>query len=361
MNIGIVGAGAISDIYLMNLITFFPQIKVVSVCANHIENAQKKAEQYGIEATTLDGMLSDPEVELMVILTPVNTHAGLIKQCLEAGKHVYSEKTIAETADEAKELIQLAADKHLYLGCAPDTFLGASVQQTKRLLDENRIGKVLSFSISINRNNDFLTALFPFLRQPGAGALRDYLVYFVTSLVYLLGPIDEVASFVETPFPSRIGKYPQFSNYGQETPTPNESIVSSIVRLRNGITGTIHENNESNLKEQSSFILYGTEGILHLGNPNNFGDSLTLYPADYTEDPEEIVPDLPFRDNSRGAGVAEMVSAILSGSRALTDAALALHVLDALESMERSSLEHSFCRILTDCPAMPQFDADKVL
>lgn len=361
MNIGIVGAGAISDIYLKNLTTLFPQVKVISVCANHIENARKKADLYGIEAVTFEEMLSDERIELMVILTPVDTHAGLIRQCLEAGKHVYSEKTIAETAAEAKELIELASEKGLYLGCAPDTFLGASVQRAKRLLDEDRIGKVLSFSVSVNRNNDFLTALFPFLRQPGAGALRDYLVYFVTALVYLLGPIDEVASFVETPFPVRVGKYPQFSNYRQETPTPNESIVSSIIRLNNGITGTIHENNESNLKEQCSFVLYGTEGILHLGNPNDFGNLLTLYPGNFNAEPETILPDLPFSENSRGVGVAELVSSILSGTQALTDARLALHVLDALESMERSSQEHEFFRIRTYCMPLPRFDAGKVL
>ena len=360
MNVGVVGAGAISDIYLKNLTTLFPQIKVISVCANHIENAKKKAELYGIEAVTPDEMFSDPRTDLIVILTPVGSHAELIRRGLEAGKHVYSEKTIAETADEAEELLALAQQKGLYLGCAPDTFLGSSVQYAKRLLDQNRIGTVLSFSISVNRNNDFLTALFPFLRQPGAGALRDYLVYFVTALVYLLGPVAEVAAFTETPFPVRIGKFPQFSNYGQETETPNESIVSAIVRTRSGITGTIHENNESNLKEQCSFTLYGTKGILHLGNPNNFGDPLTLCPGDYDAEPEEIISDLPFSENSRGVGVAEMVSAVLAGRQALTDGHLAHHVLDILESMEKSSTDHKFMPVNSYCPALGQFESSSL-
>lgn len=358
MNIGIVGAGAISDIYLKNLTTLFPHTTVLSVCANHIENAQKKAEMYGIEAVTLADMLSDPRIELMVILTPVGSHAELIRQCLSAGKHVYSEKTIAETAEEASELIDLAKHKELYLGCAPDTFLGSSFQRVKRILDEKRIGDVLSFSISINRNNDILTSLFPFLRQPGAGALRDYLVYFITALVYLLGPASEVAAFSETPFPTRIGKFPQFSNYGQETPTPNESIVSAIVKLKNGVTGSIHENNESNIKEQCHFILYGTNGILYLGNPNNFGDPLTLFPADYQAEPETIISDLPFSENSRGVGVAEMVSAITHDRTALTDARLARHVLEILEGMEKSASGHVFLPIVSDCPLLGPFSKD---
>ena len=360
MNIGIVGAGAISDIYLKNLTSLFSNTNVISVCANHLENAQKKAETYGMKAVTLAEMLSDPEIELMVILTPMGTHYDIIKQCLNSGKHVYSEKTLAETADEAGELIELAKMKGLYLGCAPDTFLGSSFQCAKKMLDENRIGDVLSFSISINRNNDILTALFPFLRQPGAGALRDYLVYFVTALTYLLGPAAEVAAYSETPFPVRVGKYPQFSNYGQETSTPNESIVSAIVKLRSGITGTIHENNESNIKEECNFILYGTNGILHLGNPNNFGDPLTLCPADYRAESETIISDLPFSENSRGIGVAELVSAIVQNRIALTDATLALHVLDILESMEKSAAEHAFINIRSDCNQLSQFNEDNL-
>ncbi|MDO5137239.1 MAG: Gfo/Idh/MocA family oxidoreductase [Oscillospiraceae bacterium] len=360
MNIGVVGAGAISDIYLKNLTTLFPNTKVISVCANHIENAQKKADMYGLEAVTMEDMLKDPRIELMVILTPVGTHADLIRQCLNAGKHVYSEKTLAETSKGANDLLKLAKQKGLYLGCAPDTFLGSSFQSAKRMLDGNKIGDVLSFSISVNRNNDFLTALFPFLRQPGAGALRDYLVYFVTALVYLLGPAAEVAAFSETPFPVRVGKYPQFSNYGEETETPNESVVSAIVKLKNGITGSIHENNESNMKEQCRFTLYGTNGILSLGNPNNFGDPVTLFPADYQSSPEILVSDLPFSENSRGVGVAELVSAISQKRTALTDASLARHVLEILEGMEKSAAKRRFVKITSDFPTMEQFSKENL-
>ena len=345
MNIGVIGAGAISDIYLKNMSTRFPGLRVTSVSARHIENARKKADLYGIRAVTVEEMLADPDTDMVVILTPVDTHAGLIRDALNAGKHVYCEKTIAETADEAFALLDLAKEKGRYLGCAPDTFLGSSLQTARKLIDSGKIGTVHSFSVSVNRSNDFLTALFPFLRLPGAGALRDYLVYFVTALVALLGPVDTVAAFCETPYPSRVGKFPQFSNFGQETPTPNESIVSAIVRMKNGITGTIHENNESVIGEQCLFHLYGTEGILRLGNPNNFGDTITCYPADPRTAPEEIAPDLPFGDNSRGVGPAEMASAILGGREARTGAGLAAHVLEVLEAMEKSSATGAFVAV----------------
>ena len=344
MNIGIVGAGAISGIYLQNLTQRFPGCRVVSVCAAHLESARRKADEFGLSAVTFDDMLADPSVDLLVILTPVGTHFDLIRQGLEAGKHVYTEKTIAQRTAEAEILCELAASKGLQLGSAPDTFLGASVQTAKKALDDGVLGSVHSFSISVNRCNDLLTALFPFLRLPGAGALRDYLVYYVTALVSLLGPVSSVAAFVETPYPERIGKYPPFDNYGKLTQTPNESIVSATVRLRSGVIGTLHENNESCLRERSDFAVFGTVGILLLGNPNNFGDPIFLLKN--THDPAEEPVQLPFvssySENLRGIGVAEMVSAIGENRSARALGAMALHVLEVLEAIETSAREGRF-------------------
>ena len=114
MRVGVIGAGAISDIYLENMINKFDQLEVKCVAANHIESAQKKAEKYGIKACTTQEMLDDPEIDLAVVLTPVGAHYGLIKQALLAGKHVYTEKTIADDVDKAKELVALAKEKGLY-------------------------------------------------------------------------------------------------------------------------------------------------------------------------------------------------------------------------------------------------------
>ena len=347
MNIGIVGAGAISGIYLQNLTQRFPGCRVVSVCAAHLENARRKAEEFGLPAVTLDEMLADPSVDILVILTPVGTHYDLIRQGLEAGKHVYTEKTVSQHTAEARALCELAAANGLRLGSAPDTFLGASVQTAKKALDDGILGSVHSFSISVNRCNDLLTALFPFLRLPGAGALRDYLVYYVTALVSLLGPVSSVAAFVETPYPERIGKYPPFDNYGKITPTPNESIVSATVRLRSGVVGTIHENNESCLRERSDFAVFGTDGILLLGNPNNFGDPVFLLKNthDPMQEPEQLPFVSPFTENLRGLGVAEMASAIGENRPARASGGMALHVLEVLEAIETSALEGRFISV----------------
>ena len=101
MRVGVVGCGAISDIYLTNMIHNFENLEVAACCAGHLEHAKKKAEQYGIKGCTYEEILADPSIEMVVILTPAPTHEGLIRQALEAGKHVYTEKTMTLAPETA--------------------------------------------------------------------------------------------------------------------------------------------------------------------------------------------------------------------------------------------------------------------
>ena len=108
MRVGVVGCGAISDIYLTNMMHNFENLEVAACCAGHLEHAKKKAEQYGIKGCTYEEILADPSIEMVVILTPAPTHEGLIRQALEAGKHVYTEKTMTLAPETAAKLIELA-------------------------------------------------------------------------------------------------------------------------------------------------------------------------------------------------------------------------------------------------------------
>lgn len=362
--VGVVGAGAISDIYIQNMNTVFSNLRVKSVCARHFARAQAKAEKHGIEAVTFEEMLKDPEVDIAVILTPVDTHCGLIREALLAGKHVYTEKTMTDTAEKAAQLVELAKEKGRYLGCAPDTFLGSGLQAARAALDAGVIGEVNSFSVAVNRNNDVLTAVFPFLRLSGAGALRDYQVYYLTALVSLLGPVERVGALVRTPYPRRVGSVPGTDVCGKEYETPNESIVSAVLQLKSGVTGTIHQDHESVLADRADFVLYGTRGMLHLGDANTFGPSVKVLKSgpDGRTGEEPLAQTGPFRENARGLGVSEMADAIASGRENRAGAALAAHVLDVLEAMEESSQKGAFVPVASGCgrPA-PLADPEKLL
>ena len=174
MTVGIIGCGVISGIYLQNLTRVFQNIKVKSCCAQHFESAQKRAAEFGIAATTVEEMLADPEIELVVILTPPATHFSLIKQALEAGKHVYTEKVLSLAECEAKQLCDLATEKGLYLGSAPDTFMGAALQKCSQVIQGDGLGNITGFDVYVNRNMDLIACEYPIVRLAGGGVLYDF-------------------------------------------------------------------------------------------------------------------------------------------------------------------------------------------
>ena len=94
LRVGVVGCGAISDVYIDNMQRRFSNLEVIACCAKHFESAQRKAQQYGLLATTFEDMLELRDIDMLVILTPAPTHYELIRRALQAGKHVYTEKMI---------------------------------------------------------------------------------------------------------------------------------------------------------------------------------------------------------------------------------------------------------------------------
>ena len=351
MTVGVIGAGAISDIYIENMKHVFGALHVKSVCANHLERAQAKAAKHGLIACTLEEMLADAEIEMVVVLTPVDTHFSIIKRALEAGKHVYTEKTMTETTAQAAELVKIADEKGLYLGSAPDTFLGSAFQTARKAIDDGLIGEINTFSMAINRSNDVLTAMFPFLRLPGAGVLRDYQVYYLTAMISLLGPAKKVGAFVRAPYKKRVGKLPGSADFGKEYETPNESIVAAMLELENGIVGTIHQNHETMCHDRADFAIYGTKGILLLGDPNQFGQPVRLLQTDGFDAPTPQILETTgaYSENSRGLGPAEMADAIWSGRKNRASKEQAYHVLDILECMEKSSERGMIVEIPSTC------------
>lgn len=340
VTVGVAGAGTISDIYLSNMTTRFPTLRVKSVCAGHIENARKKAEKYGIAACTLEEMLSDPEIELIINLTPAHAHYSIIRSALNAGKHVYTEKTLTDSLESAAELTALAREKGLYLGSAPDTFLGAAWQAARKAIDDGLIGQVTSFAMVANRDATLMDSINAFRNQPGGGACYNYVVYYITCLVSLLGPIAQVASVCQTPIPQRRNIYPQSPHYGMMMDTPDESQVYSLLQLKSGIWGTFHLNEESVLMDQAFFAIFGTKGILYLTDPNSFGGEVKFLPNSYDfANPAgaEVLPSpFDYADNSRGVGPADLAYAIRTGSPVRPNAEIALHVMEVLTAMMKS-------------------------
>ena len=363
IRVGVVGSGIISEIYLKNMIGRFDNLDVRAVGSRHMENAQRRAAQFGIPARSVDDMLADPEIDMIVNLTPASVHEEIIRRALMAGKHVYTEKTLTTDHRSARALLALAEEKGLVLASAPDTFLGAALQTARKAIDEGRIGAVTSFAFAANRDNRVLTSFFRFLNLPGGGCGYDYMVYYLTALVSLLGPVDQVAAMVRAPFPTHRDINPDSRSFGQDIETPNESEITATLRLKSGVCGTAHLNCDTLLQDQHFFAIYGTEGMLLLPDPNGFGGEVRLLTSALDWSPERVtVLDCPFgfADNSRGLGPADTAAAIREGRASRADAHMACHVLEVIDRIMESSDRQRFVPVESACdrPApMPEREA----
>lgn len=351
--VGVVGAGAISDIYLKNMTSRFENLYVKAVCARHFESAEAKARKYGIAAVTYEEMLQDEEIGIIVNLTPAYAHYEVIKKALLCGKHVYTEKTMTDDIDKTRELVALAKAKGLYLGAAPDTFLGAALQAARSAVDDGLIGEINSFAISGNRNNDILLSAFAFLREPGGGIVFDYAVYYVTALVSILGPVSRVGSIIRAPYLTHVNCIPQNPLYGQTMKTPNESQVNAVIQMESGVTGTLHIDADSIMADQTWFMIYGTKGILMLTNPDHFEGQVKFIPEsmdfDHTADPIILCNFTPYTDNARGIGVSDMADAIMNKRACRADMDMAYHVQEILTAILKGGNSGEFMNVISTC------------
>jgi len=352
LQVGIIGAGAISGRYIETIQEKFPVMKILCVCSRRQEKAAERAAQYGIESCTLEDMLQNDEIDMVINLTPVGAHYEIIKRALLAGKHVYTEKTMTDDPEKARELIALADEKGLYLGSAPDTFLGSAIQTARKAIDDGLIGEVTSFAIAANRNNNILLSMFPFLRLPGAGLCYDYAVYHMTALVSLLGEVERVGAMIRAPYQTHVNILPDSPEFGKVMNTPNESELNAILQLKSGVSGTIMINADSILPEKTYFAVYGTEGILYLPDPNQFGEDVLYMPnwkgGDIPPASQVLSPVNPYEDESRGLGAADMAEAILTGKMPKASKELAAHVLDVLSALKQSSEKGCLISIESD-------------
>ena len=341
MRLGVIGTGKISGIYLDNLLTRYQGADIVCIASAHPEHAAKKAAEYGLKASTVDEMLSNPDVEATLILTPVGSHYDLIRRSLLAGKHVYTEKTLTDSLSSAKELLELSRSRGLCLGSAPDTFLGGLFQKARELVDSGILGTVTSFKVCATRDNMWLLPRFTFLLEKGAGVTLDYAVYYMTALVSILGPVASCAALSRNPFQD-------FTHEGTPLHNPNESELSGVLELASGVTGTFQINADSIGHDIADFAILGTKGILFLDNANMFSGTLTFLPAGKTPDQAETIPiTSPLVQNERGLGLSDMIHAIAENRAPRASQELACHVLEVLEGMLTSGKERRFIDILS--------------
>ena len=345
----VIGCGMISSIYIRNLSQMFSVIDLMAVCNIHREGAEARAREFGIpKAMTIDEAAADPEIELVVNLTPASAHYDIIRRMLLAGKHVYTEKMFTTDLDESRELVDLAAEKGLFLGVAPDTVLGAGIQTARYLIDTGIIGDVTSVQASINRNQVLNSEFFRFLRGPGGTLPYDVGVYYVGALLALLGSVTQITAF-GNPAPVHEPQVAFLNEGAAPWQIPGLNTVAAALRFECGAVGSILFDGNTVGAEQHGLTVYGTRGILKVGDPDKFGDPVTLIM------PENAPVQLPFTHGydgknllgeptsfdhygHRGIGVAEMAWALRKGRpHARLSGDYGLHCQEVLQGMDIAS------------------------
>ena len=329
--IGIIGAGNVSSQYL-NAAKFFQAFRVAAIADLELPRAQARAAEFGVEkALSVDALLADPEVKLVINLTIPNVHAAVSQQILAAGKSVYSEKPLGTVREDAKPILDAAKRQNLRVGCAPDTFLGAGLQTSRKLIDDGWIGEpVGGAAFMLSRGMEMWHPDPAFFYMPGAGPLFDIGPYYLTALVNLLGPIEKVASTAKTTFAERL--VTSQPNFGAKLPVTTPTHISALLSFASGAVGTLMTSFDVWASELPRIEIYGTEGTLSVPDPNTFGGPVRLKRAGASE-----WTTLPlthgYTENSRGLGVADMAQAITSGRPHRASGALAYHVLDTMQSI----------------------------
>jgi predicted dehydrogenase len=192
LGIGVVGCGNIAATYLRNA-ALFPGVEIRACADISSEAAERRANEFGIRAASIDDLLSADDIDLVLNLTVPNAHFDVSMAALSAGKHVFTEKPLAATATLGRQLVEEADRRGLRIGSAPDTFLGAAGRLARRLMDERAIGKVVTgTAFMMTRGMEHWHPSPQFYYQPGGGPALDMGPYYITMLVNLLGPARRV-------------------------------------------------------------------------------------------------------------------------------------------------------------------------
>jgi predicted dehydrogenase len=347
VKIGIIGCGTISGIYLKNL-TQFPGMEVIACSDVLLERAQERAAEFGVpRACTTEELLADPEVELVINLTIPNVHAEISLAALEAGKAVYSEKPLAVVREDGQRLVQVAHERGLLLGCAPDTFLGGGLQTCRKLIDDGWIGEPIAAHAAMHSHGPESWHPDPFFfYQPGAGPMFDIGPYYLSALISLLGPVKSLVGLTRTAFAERLVTSPRATYEHITVNTPTH--VTGLLNFASGVAATMIMSFDVWRSVQPNLEIHGTLGSLRLPDPNTFGGPIWLLRAGEREW-SQVPLSYGSIDNERGLGVADMAYALRQQRAYRANGEMAYHVLDIMQSFDESFQQQTYVQIASTC------------
>jgi len=337
VGVGIVGCGNISAKYLKTTQVF--SILEAVACADAIpERAQARATEFGVpKACSVDDLLADPAVEIVVNLTTPQAHKQVSLAALSAGKHVYSEKPLAVTVADGQEILSAAKAAGLRVSCAPGTFLGGGLQTCRKLIDDGAIGQpVACTAFMMSHGHESWHPDPEYYYKVGAGPMFDMGPYYLTALTTLLGPVQRLSGSAGIQIPVRtITSKPK---YGEKIEVETPDHVAGTLDFDCGAIGTIVTTFATWPSRLPFIEIYGTEATLSVPNPNSLAGPVSICQAGTRE-----FVDVPLTHEHTDGGeewgiaVADLAHAIRANRPHRATGAQAYHVLELMAGILTAS------------------------
>jgi predicted dehydrogenase len=345
--VGVIGCGAISSTYFETS-KMFDILEIVACADMAQDRAIAQAEKFGIpKACSVDELLADPEIEIVLNLTVPMAHHPIAMAALDAGKSVYNEKPLSVTREEGRTLLEKAAAKGLRVGCAPDTFMGAGLQTCRKAIDDGLIGTpVAATAFMMYHGPENFHPDPGFFYKAGGGPMFDMGPYYITAMVNMLGPVGNVTGSAKITFPERtIATGPKAAT---KIPVEIPTHVVGILDFRSHVVATLTTSFDVWTSNAPIIEIYGSEGTLSVPDPNAFGGPVRVKRVG-EEEWREIPLANGYTEQSRSIGLADMAVSIRSGRKHRANDEMAYHVLDIMHAVHDSAREGRRVELKSTC------------
>lgn len=345
----------ISETYLHNIAERYKSIEVTGITDRRMSTAEDKASRFGVKAMSYDELIHSPEIDVILNLTNPSQHFQVSMDALSHGKHVYEEKPLALSVEEGEKLLDYADKRGLSIGCAPDMFLGSSLQTMYRALNDGWIGEPVAAAAAwSSRGHERWHSNPGFYYQNGGGPLMDMGPYYITALVAALGSVSRVSGMSKKTFEERTVSA-DGALYGEKIPVNVDTHYQCLLEFENGIIATLFLSFDVWKNTLPNIEIYGTHGTLIGPDPNTLEGSVKVFDV-YKNEFYQIPSMNPFTGNVRGIGLAQMCKAIENGTPTFASGELALHCLDVMESIGKACQEGKTVSCTTSVKKPPLFE-----
>lgn len=335
LKVAVIGCGSVSNRYLPQLLSS-NLIEVVSLCDIKYDRAVNQNNQYKVNAKTypnIDAMLAGVPFDMQVTITDMQVHGDLNKKALQAGKHVWSEKPMANTYKEGKALLDLAKSKNLRIWGAPAVVDSPQFAFMSKAIQEGKLGRIASAHGQYGHTGPTWSAFF---YEKGGGSMPDLGVYNMATLTGLLGPAKSVMAMTSIVTPERTvddkGKIKvEAEDNAHLLLEHDKNVISHVMCGFNFFDTHGHEAGSQTLH---SIQIFGDKGNMRLIGYDWETNGVVLDNSN-TEPPQLLSTDKGGYEWQEGARVVG--ESIVKGTEPLINVEHALHVLEIIEGARKSS------------------------